>query len=141
MTGHGPASEMVDFAAGHWWETGMNLLLPALSPVFMSPQRLTAGLQQLVAYLHRNGVTSINEPGIMWDVEPWPLYQQILADEHTPFGSTFLVDARSQADAGMAPADAVADAEAQVARASAAAVRLLPRLGQAVSPTGRPSAS
>ena len=63
--------------------TGMNLLLPALSPVFMSPQRLTAGLQQLVAYLHRNGVTSINEPGIMWDVEPWPLYQQILADEHT----------------------------------------------------------
>lgn len=127
MTGHGPASEMVDFAAGHWWETGMNLLLPALSPVFMSPQRLTAGLQQLVAYLHRNGVTSINEPGIMWDVEPWPLYQQILADEHTPFGSTFLVDARSQADAGMAPAAAVADAEAQVARASAGKVRLLPR--------------
>ena len=36
MAGRGPASEMVDFEAGHWWETGMNLLLPCLSPVFMS---------------------------------------------------------------------------------------------------------
>jgi hypothetical protein len=32
----------------------MNLLLPSLAPVFMSPQRLTAGLEQLVEYLHRN---------------------------------------------------------------------------------------
>ena len=44
-----------------------------------------------------------------------------------PFGSTFLVDARGQADSGMDPADAVADAEAQVARASAGKVRLLAR--------------
>ena len=127
MAGRGPASEMVDFAAGHWWETGMNLLLPSLSPVFMSPQRLTAGLKQLVEYLHRNGVTAINEPGIMWDVEPWPLYQQILGAAETPFSSTFLVDARSQADSGMDPADAVADAEEQVARASTGKVRLLPK--------------
>ena len=127
MAGHGPASEMVDFDAGHWWETGMNLLLPRLSPVFMSPRRLTDGLRQLVVYLHRNGVTAINEPGIMWDVEPWPLYEQILGDDETPFSSTFLVDARSQADAGMDPADAVADAEEQVARASSGKVRLLPK--------------
>ena len=127
MAGNGPASTMVDFAAGHWWETGMNLLLPALSPVFMSAERLSAGLHQLVAYLHANGVTAINEPGIMWATEPWDLYQQILGSGETPFGSTFLVDARSQADSGMDPADAVADAEEQVARASTGTVRLLPR--------------
>lgn len=127
MTGHGPASAMVDFDAGHWWETGMNLLLPHLAPVFMSPARLAVGLRQLVAYLHANGVTSINEPGIMWDVEPWPLYQQILGDNETPFSSTFLVDARSQADKGINPADAVADAEEQIARASSGKVRLLPK--------------
>ena len=51
--GYGPASDMVDFDAGHWWETGMNLLLPKLATVFMSPHRLAAGLRQLVAYLHR----------------------------------------------------------------------------------------
>nr|WP_325506806.1 hypothetical protein [Mycobacterium sp.] len=43
------------------------------------------------------------------------------------FLSTFLVDARSQADAGMDPADAVADAEAQVARACTGKVWLLPK--------------
>lgn len=127
MAGHGPASDMLDLATGHWWEAGMNLLLPHLAPVMMSPDRIAAGLRQLADYLHRNGVTAINEPGIMWAVEPWDLYQQILGAQDTPFTSTFLVDARSQADSGMAPAQAVADAEAQVARASRGKVRLLPR--------------
>lgn len=127
MAGQEPASSMMDFAAGHWWESGTNLLLPSLTPVLMSPQRLVEGLHQLVAYLHANGVTAINEPGIMWAVEPWDLYQQILGSPETPFTSTFLVDARSQADSGMDPAQAVADAEAQLARASAGKIRLLPR--------------
>ena len=127
MAGHGAASEMVDFDAGHWWETGTNLLLPGLTPVLMSPQRIAAGLRQMVGYLHDNGVTAINEPGIMWAVEPWDLYQQILGSAETPFESTFLVDARSQADSGMDPAHAVADAQAQVARASSGKVRLLPK--------------
>ena len=127
MAGHGAASEMTDIDAGHWWESGTNLLLPALAPVLMSPQRLAAGLRQMVGYLHANGVTAINEPGIMWAVEPWDLYQQILGSADTPFGSTFLVDARSQADSGMDPADAVADAERQVAGASEGKVRLLPK--------------
>jgi hypothetical protein len=39
MMGYGPASDMVDFGAGHWWEIGMNLLLPKLATVFMSPPR------------------------------------------------------------------------------------------------------
>lgn len=127
MDGQGVASTMVDLAAGHWWESGMNLLLPKLSPVFMTRDRLVSGLRQLVSYLHLNGVTAINEPGIMWAVEPWDLYQQILGADETPFGSTFLVDARSQADAGMDPAEAVADAETQVARASTGKIRLLPK--------------
>ena len=125
MDGHGRTSAMVDFDGGHWWETGMNLLLPKLAQVFMSAERLSAGLSQLVRYLHSTGVTAFNEPGIMWAVEPWQLYQQILGAEDTPFLSTFLVDARSQADAGVDPADAVADAKAQVARACDGKVRLL----------------
>ncbi|MFN8070956.1 MAG: amidohydrolase [Mycobacterium sp.] len=127
MAGQGAASDMVDVEGGHWWESGTNLLMPSLGPVFMTPQRIAAGLRQLVAYLHGNGVTAINEPGIMWAVEPWELYEQILGEAETPFGSTFLVDARGQADAGMDPADAVADAETQVARASVGKVRLLPK--------------
>jgi len=126
VAGPGRASTMVDLDRGHWWETGTNLLLPKLAPVFTSVDRMKAGLRQLVCYLHRTGVTAFNEPGIVWDLEPWELYQEILGAEDTPFLSTFLVDARSQADAGMDPADAVADAEAQVARAHTGKVRLLP---------------
>ena len=121
------AGAMVDLSAGHWWETGMNLLLPRLMPIFMTERRVTAGLRQMVDYLHRNGVTAFNEPGIMWDIEPWQLYQDVLGAPETPILSTFLVDARSQADAGMDPADAVEDAERQVARASTGKVRLLPK--------------
>jgi predicted amidohydrolase YtcJ len=125
--GQGPASAMVDVDAGHWWEAGMNLLQPKLATVFLTSERIAAGLRQMVAYLHGNGVTAFNEPGIMWDIEPWPLYEQILVAEDTPMLSTFLVDARSQVNSGMDPADAVADAEAQVARASSGKVRLLPK--------------
>ncbi|GLE52993.1 imidazolonepropionase-like domain-containing protein [Mycobacterium montefiorense] len=103
MAGHGPASAMVDLDGGHWWETGMNLLLPKLAPMFMSADRMSAGLRQLVRYLHGTGVTAFNEPGLMWQLEPWELSQQILGAENTPFLSTFLVDARSQADAAWIP--------------------------------------
>lgn len=127
MAGHGTASTMVDVDAGHWWESGLNLLLPVLSPHFLTAERIGAGLRQLVRYLHCNGVTALNEPGIMWDLEPWALYEHVLGADDTPFLSTFLVDARSQADSGMDPADAVADAERQIAGASEGKVRLLPK--------------
>jgi predicted amidohydrolase YtcJ len=126
MAGHGAASEMVDLAAGHWWESGLfTLLFPRLAGVFLTPERLSGGLRQMVDYLHRNGVTAFNEPGIVWAAEPFDLYQEILGADDTPMLSTFLVDARSQADAGMDPSDAVADAERQVAIAPDGKVSLV----------------
>ena len=53
----------------------MNLLLPKLSPVFMTRIAWRPGCADWSGYLHGNGVTAINEPGIMWDFEPWDLYQ------------------------------------------------------------------
>ena len=125
MAGLGRMSDMIDWEAGHWWESGTGAVAGPIFAGFFTPERLMRGLAQMVAYLHGNGVTAINEPGIMWDIEPWALYQAILGADATPFGSTFLVDARTQADKGMAAEDVVADAEAQVARASEGKVRLL----------------
>lgn len=114
---------------GHFWEGGAaNLLLPLIAPWLLSEERLRLGLHQLVDYLHRNGVTAINEPGIIWEAEPWDLYEEILGADATPFLSTFLVDARSsQAAKGMASANAVADAARQVATAPEGKVRILDR--------------
>lgn len=125
MAGLGRMSEMMDWEAGHWWESGTGAVAGPIFAGFFTQERLMQGLTQMVAYLHGNGVTAINEPGIMWDIEPWSLYQAILGAEATPFGSTFLVDARTQADKGLAADEVVADAEAQVARARQGKVRLL----------------
>ena len=122
----GPLAAQVDLAAGRWWENGFfSVLLPKLGPILLSDARVAAGLRQLVDYLHRQGVTAFNEPGILWDQEPYELYREILGPDDVPFFSSFLVDSRSQAEAGLAPEAAVRDAEAQVARTPRGKVGLL----------------
>jgi predicted amidohydrolase YtcJ len=118
MAGRGAASNQVDVSRGHFWENGwMVLLSPLLMPRFLTEARFREGLAQLVAYLHMNGVTAINEPGIAWKVEPWHLYQEILGADDVPFTTTFLVDGRNQCVKSIDPAGVVADADKQIARA------------------------
>jgi sugar phosphate permease len=94
---------------------------------FITSERLTFGLQQMVAYLHVNGVTAYNEPGVIFTPEIWKLYQQVLGAEDTPFYSYFLPDARQQVDKGLGLAESLADAERQVAIAPAGKVSFFPR--------------
>jgi predicted amidohydrolase YtcJ len=126
LAGKGPSSDQVDVAAGHFWEGGFfNLVMPEVAQYFLTRERLTRGLHQLVAYLHRNGVTAFNEPGIIWEMEPWDLYQEILGAADVPFTSTFMVDGRTQAAKRMSPDEALADARQQVAKASSGKVSML----------------
>ena len=46
--------------------------------VLATPERLTFGLKQMVAYEHSNGVTAYNEPGALYTPDMWKLYEQIL---------------------------------------------------------------
>ena len=127
MAGHGTASNQLDLARGHFWENGwMTLLSPLLMPLFLTEARFRRGLTQLVDYLHMNGVTAINEPGIAWKVEPWHLYQEILGAEDVPFTSTFLVDGRNQCVKGIEPSAAVVDAQKQIDRAPSGKVCMVP---------------
>lgn len=128
MADHGPASAMVDVDRGHFWENGwMVLLSPILMPRFLTEERFRVGLKQLAEYLHMQGVTAINEPGIAWRVEPWHLYQEILGADDVPFTSTFLVDGRTQSVKGIATDEVLADAESQVARAPEGKVSVVDR--------------
>ena len=127
MAGRGAASSQVDVSRGHFWENGwMILLSPLLMPRFLTQARFRKGLAQLVDYLHMNGVTAINEPGIAWKTEPWNLYQEILGADDVPFTTTFLVDGRNQCVKGIDPIDAVLDAQKQVARAPSGKVCMVP---------------
>lgn len=116
-SGSGLASQQINYQRGHFWENGWMLTLaPYLMPIFMTRDRFRRGLVQMVEYLHMNGVTAINEPGIYWRNEPWDLYQEILGDPSTPFQSTFMVEGRTQPVRKLAPSEFVADAEKQVER-------------------------
>lgn len=126
--GKGLASEQLDFERGHFWENGWMIVLARyLMPVFMTPERFRAGLAQVIEYLHMNGVTAINEPGIYWRTEPWELYQEILGHEDVPFESTFLVEGRTQPVRRLGPSDFVRDAQEQVERGRGDKVRVLDR--------------
>lgn len=127
MKNKGRASEMMNWEEGHWWETGMNLILEPILKVFATPQRMTFGLKQMVAYLHQNGVTAYMEPGALFTPDIWKLYQQILGSEHTPFYSYFVVDARTQVDAGLGLAESLAATEKQIAVAPQGKVSFFPK--------------
>ncbi len=127
MKGKGRASEMVNWQEGHWWETGINLMVVPLLKVFATPQRITFGLKQMVMYLHANGVTAFNEPGAVYTPEIWESYKQILGAGETPFYSYFLPDARQQVDKGLGLTESLADAEKQVALAPTGKVSFFPK--------------
>ncbi len=115
--GHGFMSEQLDFDKGHFWENGAFILLaPLLFPVFATADRYRDGLAQMVEYLHMNGVTAINEPGIAWAVEPWEIYQEMLGADDVPFMSTFLIDGRMQSLRGIADDDVLSDSREQLER-------------------------
>jgi predicted amidohydrolase YtcJ len=96
--GKGEWSEQVDFANGHFWEGGLNLIIGPMMKVLATPDRLSLGLKQMVAYLHANGVTAYNEPGALYTPDMWTLYEQILGAPGTPMYATFLADGRGILD-------------------------------------------
>ena len=126
--GYGLASEQIDWERGHFYENGFMIVLAKyLMPHFMTRERFRTGLKQMVEYLHMNGVTAINEPGIWWQNEPWDLYQQILGHDDVPFESTFMVEARTQPLRQLSPDQFVPDACSQVERGQGTKVRVIDR--------------
>lgn len=96
--GKGLASEQVDWDQGHFWESGLNLMIGPMLKVLATPDRLLFGLKQMVSYLHANGVTAYNEPGALYTPDMWKLYEQVLGAPDTPMYSTFLADGRGIPD-------------------------------------------
>lgn len=96
--GKGAASEQANWDEGHFWESGLHLIMAPMLKVMATPERLSFGLKQMVAYLHGNGVTAYNEPGAIYTPDMWTLYEKILGAPDTPMYSTFLADGRGIPD-------------------------------------------
>lgn len=125
VTGKGPASNQVDLTAGHFYEKGLELIVGPVLKRMATPKRVTAGLKMLVAYLHQNGVTTLNEPGALITPQLLELYQNILGAEDTPFYSFFLPDGRGIFDRNR-EAGTLRVTEQVAAMASTGKVRFLP---------------
>ncbi|MEI6884727.1 MAG: amidohydrolase [Bacteroidota bacterium] len=111
MQGKGDASKMMNWAEGHWWEVGTNLVIGPLMKVFVTRERLEFGLKQMIAYLHSKGVTAYNEPGALLAPGLIEMYQQILGADATPMYSFFIIDGRGYIDQGIPVSEAIADGE------------------------------
>ena len=128
MQGKGLASTQFDWDKGHWWENGTSeLLFPSLMKPMASPQRIQAGLKLMVEYFHQKGVTAFNEPGVLLVPGLWDVYQKVLGAPDVPFYSTFFPDARTQVNAGLGPAESLAEAEKKVALGPDGKVSMFPR--------------
>ncbi len=127
MAGKGDASKMMNWEEGHWWETGMNLIVMPLLKQFATPERFDFGLRQMVAYEHSKGVTAYNEPGALITPDLMQLYKKILGAEDTPMYSYFLVDGRGYIDRGIPAAEAIADGEKIVSANATGKVSFFPK--------------
>ncbi len=114
LQGKGLATEQSNWVEGHFWETGLNLVIGPMLKVLATPERVAFGLKQMVAYEHANGVTAYNEPGAIATPEVWKLYEQILGSPDTPMYSTFLADGRAITER-VAPEKILDATEAQIA--------------------------
>ena len=121
--GQGLASEQADWARGHFFEKGLNLILAPLMRRFASPERLIAGLTLLRNYMHRAGVTALNEPGAQIGPEQLQLYKAVLGAPETPFTTTLIVDGRTMYERH--GADALVATEKAIAQAPEGKVRFL----------------
>ncbi|WBU28585.1 amidohydrolase [Rhodopseudomonas palustris] len=94
----GQASEQSNWREGHFWEGGLNLMMTPMLKVLATPERLAFGLKQMVSYLHANGVTAYMEPGALYTLDMWKLYELILGAPDTPMYATFIADGRGIVD-------------------------------------------
>lgn len=87
------AQKQINFKRGHFFENGaMTYLLPMIIGDLASPERLKAGLIQMVELLHQNGVTAYNEPGAQMDANMAKMYTEILGGSDVPMYSYFIYE-------------------------------------------------
>jgi len=53
----------IDYARGHFWETGLFQIFPQLSSIILQPKRLTQGMHDGLLHAQLNGITSVADQG------------------------------------------------------------------------------
>ncbi len=94
VEGKGLASQQSNWEKGHFFEKGMELVIPPLIKDIFTPARLTKGLDAMRRYLLAKGITTICEPGTQMVRPLHQLYETILDADNVTFRTFFFPDGR-----------------------------------------------
>lgn len=94
LEGHGLASEQASWEDGHFYEKGMEIIIPFIGAELISVERLQTGVDILKAYLLSKGVTMICEPGTQMNCEIQRFWEASLNADDAKFRTYFIPDGR-----------------------------------------------
>jgi predicted amidohydrolase YtcJ len=98
LQGRGLASEQSNWEKGHFFEKGMEIIVPFIGKDLASPERAKEGLKIFKLYLLSKGITTICEPGT-FSIRPMhEFWENGLNTEDTNFRTYFVPDGRSLFD-------------------------------------------
>ena len=92
------AHPQVDYRGGHFFETGLQFAVEALTPHLFSPLRYAGALREARDIIHRGGITTVSDGafgGIDLTTERLALRFSSWNDADTPFRTLLLADGRS----------------------------------------------
>ncbi|MBT6273094.1 MAG: amidohydrolase [Chromatiales bacterium] len=79
--------EQIDFANGHFYESGKAVVMSKLNPYLLAPERFREGLRRLRQVVHAGGHTTIGDmaTGIFNLETEWEAMCEVLDNAETPF--------------------------------------------------------
>lgn len=95
LKGHGQASSQASWENGHFYEKGMEIIIPFIASDLASPAYLQSGMDILTQYLHSKGITTIAEPATPHSRKLHTFFENSLDREDIPFRTYFIPDGRS----------------------------------------------
>lgn len=98
LQGHGLASEQASWENGHFYEKGMELIVPFIGKALATPERAQVGLAIYKSYLLSKGITTTCEPGTIAVRPLHDFWEAGLDTPDTSFRTYFMPDGRSLYD-------------------------------------------
>lgn len=101
----------IDFAKGHFWETGLFAIFPKLAPVVLNPARMKRGMHMALVHAQMNGITTIADQGVpLMNLEmEMGLLQQTIFEKQSPVSMHVIGNGKTLALNGLDSALAILD--------------------------------
>lgn len=98
LQGRGVSTQQSSWRNGHFYEKGMEIIVPLIAKDLLAPGRTQTGLQRFKTYLVSKGITTICEPGTQMDRKFQSIWENVLNTDDCAFRTYFVADGRALYD-------------------------------------------